>query len=253
MSAISKIAFTCTALQGTGKKGVLPKDENGYYTMPLGALNVFNSAGEYYTLDGARDLFESSSSLMRRVKAGVLSGEMGHPKPLPGQDLDSYSQRICTLEETRISHHISEVWLDFDSVKDADGKTVIAIMGNVKPAGPFGPALEDSFQNPKINTCFSIRAFTHDDWVAGTKHRVLKQIVTWDAVQESGLAIARKYNAPSLESFQEQLFEKKNFMKMLNTENEAIATESTRVFGLELFQNLGWNLNENNQPGWKGW
>ena len=32
------VRFECTSLRGTNKKGLLPKDENGYRWMPIGGL-----------------------------------------------------------------------------------------------------------------------------------------------------------------------------------------------------------------------
>ena len=66
------VRFECTSLRGTNKKGLLPKDENGYRWMPIGGLNIFNSAGQYYTLEGARELFAESSQFNRRIQRGAL-------------------------------------------------------------------------------------------------------------------------------------------------------------------------------------
>ena len=72
--ASNTIRFSCTSLQGTNKKGILTKDEHGYYSQPIGGLNVMNSAGMYYTYQGAKNLFEESSAFMRRVRRGALHG-----------------------------------------------------------------------------------------------------------------------------------------------------------------------------------
>ena len=56
----NKIVFSSVKVR-KGLEGSLQKDENGYYKVPLGALNIFNSAGAYYTMNGAKELFESSS------------------------------------------------------------------------------------------------------------------------------------------------------------------------------------------------
>lgn len=248
----NQVRFSCTALKG-GKKGVLPKDENGYREFPVGALNVFNSSGEYYTYEGAKDLFESSSTFMRRVKAGVLKSEMGHPKPLPGMSQEQYANRVMTIEEQNVAAHLSEIWLDTTSIKDESGKPIIAIMAKVRPTGPFGPALEDSFNNPKDNTCFSIRAFTEDTWSGGTKQRILRTIVTFDAVIESGLAVARKYRAPGLESYVEAEFTKEHFMSTVKPLVNNVATESSKGFGLELFDSLGWRITNDNSPHFNKW
>ena len=115
---MKEIIFTCTALEGTGKQGILPKDSSGYYTIPVGALNAFNSIGDYYPYDAAKELFTSSSSLMRRINTGCLKGELGHPKKLPTESMDSYANRVMTVEETNVCAHFSQIWLDFESLKD---------------------------------------------------------------------------------------------------------------------------------------
>ncbi len=97
MATAQKVLFSCTTLAGTGKKGKLTKDENGYYTMPIGGLNVFNSIGDFYTYEDAKQLFDSSSTFMRRVKTGALKGEYGHPKPIKGQSYEEFAERVLTI------------------------------------------------------------------------------------------------------------------------------------------------------------
>lgn len=244
--------FGCTVLKGTNKKGILPKDEFGYYTMPIGGLNVFNSSGDYYAYDGARQLFESSSSFMRRVQAGCLKGELGHPKPLPGQSLESYAQRIMTVEETNIAVHFSEIWLDFESIKDKSGRPVISIMAKLCPSGPHANALERSLNNPKEDTGFSIRSFTSDEYIGGVKTRTLKQIVTHDAVLETGISFARKYYAPTLESLQDDLFTKNQLSKIILS-NEGLGLESSNAPVIELFTAFNWNFNDTDAPSFTKW
>lgn len=200
---MSNIKFTATKLDGKNKQGLLKADENGYYEIVIGGLNTFNSAGEYYTLEGAKSLFEESSIFMRRVKSGNLRGELGHPKRLPGQTMNDYFQRILSIDENNVCCHISEVWLDHTYGKrnpHLGNKDLVAIIAKVKPCGPKGFVLEQSLNNPKENTCFSIRALTKDFMQRGTTHRILQQIVCWDMVNEPGLALANKYDSPALES-----------------------------------------------------
>ena len=154
------VRFTSTRLVGTGKKGIIKPDETGYYTFPMGGLNAFNSAGEYYTLEGAVELFRESSILMRRMDKGYLKSELGHPKKIPGMSDDQYLERIMTIEETNVVAHIKELWLDHDfGIKNPQFKNpaLVAIMGKIRPSGPHGPALEASIQNPCENVGFSIQ------------------------------------------------------------------------------------------------
>lgn len=236
---MSNLRFTSTKLVGTGKKGVLPVDENGYRQMPIGGLNVINSAGEYYLAEGARELFSSSSALIRRIKSGCLKGELGHPKRLPGMTMDQYLNRVLTVDEGNVVAHFSEIWLDEDFGKknpQFNNKDLIAIMANVKPSGPKGQCLEQSFNNPKEEVCFSIRALTRDFYHKGVNHRVLQQIMTWDNVTEPGLDLARKWNSPALESMADCIIKPQDIEHVIESNVYSLATEDTKSMIMEAFE-----------------
>lgn len=194
--------YSCTALVGTNKTGDLKPDEDGYYTMVVGALNAFNSNGAQYPLGPAKALFDSSSSLIRRVNGGNCKAETGHPKPLPGQSVAQFMQRVMTIEETNVCAHFKEIWLEHEGVMDANGRPIVAIMAKVKPSGPMGPSLKESLDNKHENVCFSIRSITNDVMSpGGFLQKNLKNIIGFDLVTEPGLSACTKYNSPSLESF----------------------------------------------------
>lgn len=234
------VKFTATRLNGTGKQGILKPDADGYYEIMLGGLDVFNSAGEFYTLEGAKDLFESSSALMRRIQNGCLKGECGHPKRLPGQNINEYASRICTIEETNISHHIKEVYLDPSYGQRFNVKAnpkMCGIIGKVKPAGPMGPALQAALENKAEEVCFSIRAMTKDYYSKGTTYRVLSQIFTWDWVNEPGISTSTKWQSPALESLEDQFISRQNIESVVKHINEdPFAIESNRQMALETLQ-----------------
>lgn len=250
---MQKVLFSCSTLAGTGKKGKLTKDANGYYTMPIGGLNVFNSSGDFYTYEDAKQLFNSSSIFMRRVKSGALKGEYGHPKPAPGQSYEAFAERVLSIEEKNICTHFSEIWLDFESVKDNNGKPVVAIMAKLAPSGPMGSAIERSLENPNEDVCYSIRSFTKDTYVGGVKHRALAEIVTWDYVNEPGINFARKYKSPALESMHEQAFSRKELLRAIKHMDSGIGMESAKLTGQSLFKSLGWSFNENEVPNYLKW
>ena len=108
------VKFTETIFSSNAKSGILTPDANGYYTIVLGALNTYNSAGEYYTAEGALQLFENSSHLMRRIKNGSLYAELGHPKKQTGMTMEAFYQRIITIDEGNCCGHICELSLDFN-------------------------------------------------------------------------------------------------------------------------------------------
>lgn len=240
---LDTVRFTCTALSGTNKVGNLKVDDRGYYLVVLGALDVYNSAGQFYTAKGAKDLFEKSSLLVRRAQKGVLRSEYGHPKPTPGMSDDDFAYRCLQIYETQQCCHIREVYLDFENVVDpATGKPIIAIMGWISPSGPYGPALEKQLKNPDENVCFSIRAFTDDYREHGVTKRVLKNIVTWDYVNEPGIAVANKYMSPTLEEYVERSFTRETLLNVsdMNRGKIGMAHESTSLSLEDLFTSMGW-------------
>jgi hypothetical protein len=199
----SLIKFTATKLTSKGKQGIIATDADGYRTMIVGGLNAFNSAGEYYVLDGAKQLFESSSSFMRRIQNGCLKGEVGHPKPAPNMSATAFLDRVCTIDDQNVCVHFKEVWLDPDYRPPAGTNTtpgIVPIMAKLKPTGVKAAALESALSNPSENVCFSIRALTRDTRIGRVNHRTLVYIQTFDWVNEPGIGIANQWDAPALEA-----------------------------------------------------
>lgn len=259
---MNQIRFGCTSLVGTNKVGNLKQDEHGYYECVVGALNMFNSAGQYYVYDQARELFEKSSQLMRRVKRGALRGEYGHPKRQPGMSMEDFAQRVLSIYEEQECCHHAELFLDFDRIKDENGRPVIAIVSKVLPSGPHGHVLEKKFQNPKENVCFSIRSFTDDYVDRGIIKRILRTVVTFDYVNEPGIAVAEKYKSPALEGFSEDVVfsrgQIERGVKQAATSG-GMAQESVGLSAGELFRTMGWQADAEvinaltKAPAWKGW
>lgn len=239
----NKVVFTLTRLAGTNKVGNLKKDENGYYTMVIGALNMYNSAGMYYRADAAKHFFEESSSLMRRVKGGTLRGELGHPRREPGMSMPAYFHRLQQIHEDKECVHFHEIWLDFDNYKDDQGRPIVAILAKLKPSGPFDYVLEKKLQNPLENVCFSIRSFTDDKLEGGVLNRYIKLIVTFDYVNEPGMSVAEKYQSPALENLEETVFTRGQVEACTRTmlETAGVGNESVQLNTYELMNALGWS------------
>jgi len=238
---MNSVFFSCTALQGTNKVGKLKQLDNGYYRMVVGALNMFNSAGHFYTYEQAKQVFEESSALMRRVRRGALRGEYGHPRQ-GNMSTEMFARRVLDIDEKSVCCHHRNIELVFDEMTDDRGNPVIAIFSEVAPAGPFGPALAKQLENPSENVCFSIRAFTKDYQVMGVKNRDLRTVVTFDYVNEPGMSVAEKFKNPALESESETVFSRAQMEYAVNTSAGAgIAQESAAILtGRELFSSMGW-------------
>lgn len=219
---MSNYSYSCSALNGTNKAGKLKPDGNGYYDVVLGALNFFNSRGEYYPVEPARKLLESSSILMRRISNGNLRSEYGHPKFLPGMTKKDFLYRIMDTYEQLVCQHIAKVEIDETSVKDEHGAPIIVFRGRVTPSGPFGDALRKQLDNPEENVCYSIRSIT-DDYIdgRGILNKALREIYTWDYVNEPGLKPANKWKSPSLESVETVKFAREHLVLAHNLAREA--------------------------------
>lgn len=199
-AAAQQMSYECTALLGLNKAGTIKELDGGYFEAVLGAFDFYNSAGAYYPFQKAKELFEDSGALMRRIATGNCRGECGHPRKTPDMSMREFITRVCDIYEPNISHHIRRVRIDTTSVKGPDGRPCIAVIGEVKPAGPMGPALLAAFQNKHEDVCFSVRSLTKDSYVGNTLHKDMVQLITWDWVNEPGISVARKWNSPSLES-----------------------------------------------------
>lgn len=258
---MNSIMFSCVSLAGTNKVGTLKKTPDGYYTMVVGALNMFNSAGAFYPYDAVKELFHSSSQFMRRIGRGALRGEYGHPFKEVGMSNDEFASRCLRIDEKFVCVHHRKIWLDFDNVKDAQGRPVIAIMSELIPEGPYASYLEKTLQNPSANACFSVRSFTKDGMRNGRLEKVLKTIVTWDYVNEPGLAIAEKYKSPSLEHAIDTSVSRGAIERAIMSQAGAgmgLESKAVVLTASELFASMGWDDNPKTMaflkpPGWKTW
>lgn len=200
---MSSYIFTYVKSDLLNKK--IEKDSEGWYKVNLGAVNAFNAHGAFYSQEGVNELiFDKTSRLGQKLEYGYLFGEMEHPVIKPGVSKEEAFSRVIYLEPSRKSHHIKKLEL-IDTGKPT-GKgfagNIIQIVGWVLPQGPFGPYLKESLDNPEINTAFSIRCLTLDDYVGGVQVRRIKSIITFDWVTEPGITSANKFDSPrvSMES-----------------------------------------------------
>ncbi len=236
-----RASYGCTALASINKAGILKPNSDGYYPLVLGALDVYNSAGQFYPSAPAKEVLETSEHFRRRISSGNLKGENGHPHMLPGMTMDEYINRIMTIEEKNVCCHISTVRL-VEGVKDINGRPTLATIGDVKPAGAYMVALQEALDNPKQNVCFSIRSLTQDVIINGRYEKRIRQIVTWDWVTEPGIRIANKFSAPTLESLSEVIFTESLFRRVLDRrEAFGVGLESgSTVTAEEIEDAMGW-------------
>lgn len=229
------IHYVSTALIGANKCGKLKRDNEGYYEIVLGGLNVINSTGAVYTMEGSRALLDKSNLLNRRLQAKRLNSELGHPKRQPGWTDDEYFARILSIEETNICSHIREFRLEPRS-----GTDEVMIIGWVKPSGPHRDHMEESFNNPNENVCYSIRSFTDDYRQGYTRKKVLKTVVTWDKVNDPGISFANKLDTPSLEDMTSCIFTRSQLERVVEQANDGgPSLESMMLSAQDLLAALG--------------
>ena len=237
---MNDVRFTCTSIPA-GKSGLLPADADGYFTLPVGAFNCFNSVGDWYPYEAARSLFECSSAFMRKISTGCLTGENGHPKKLPGMTDDEYLRRAMIVNEADECVQFKEIWLDFNSIKDASGRPVVAVMAKLTPWGVYAHVLAQALKLKGADVCFSVRAFTEDRMVGGVRNRNVAEILTWDRVGEPGVGTSRKFRSPTLESLHEEAVERDTVKRILTPVNglamesnaQATAQRVLSLFGVE--------------------
>lgn len=198
------LRYSCTALLGLNKAGIIKPNSDGYYELVLSALNYPNPVGAKYRIEAARRIIEQSPYFIRKIKEGNLLGEVGHPRRRDYRSDEEFLERLHDFVETNVCLHISDVWIDdTGALKDREGRSYVGIMGLVKPSGEKGVYFEESLQNPKQNTCLSVRSIADNFRLPdGTIEKEFVNILGWDWVNEPGLKPANKFSAPSLESFE---------------------------------------------------
>lgn len=237
------ITYGCTALVGKNKVGNLKKDAQGYYNdVVLGALQAYNSAGAFYEAEQSKQLFEASAELQRRIKSGNCRGEVGHPRYQEGMSERAWFSRVNDIFEPNICVQMETVGLSYDTLRDKQGRPLVAVMGRIRPSGANERFLERQLDNPGENVCFSVRSFTRDVMERGVLVKYLQKIVTWDNVNEPGISVANKYDSPSLESMaiadlDEHLFSLSTIQEQARQEEMAgVSMESGHAPGKELLQ-----------------
>lgn len=248
------VSYSCTLVHGTGKKGVLLKDEKGYYEVTLGAFNIYNSAGDYYPLlDSVKEMFAPNGALRRRLDRGFCRGELDHPAPQPGQTAMDFVKRVLAIQPEKVSHHISSVRLE--ESRDDKGNAVVLVIGRVRPSGPYGAVVADALDNTEENAAFSIRSLADRKVVAGRAERHVNMIVTWDYVNEPGIAVANKYQTPTMESLGNSILVTEEILRKICTVSDSTVSVESQQAATMVLDELGWKKVEviNDRLGYLKW
>lgn len=242
MSNQNAVRYGCTMLVGTDKLGIIKPIDDGYYRVPVGAYNAYNNMGMFYDLNSAMQQFQEGSPLMRQLRKGVLHGEWTHPEQGSMSDQE-YIQRIRKVDSRCESHHIRKIEL-IPNQKDEKGRPITLVVVELKPSGPYGPALEAKLKNRHENVYFSVRSLTMDDRIRGIKYT--REIVTWDYVNEGGIYSANKFNSPGLEQFNEVDVTQDTLIKLASEQagRLELGLEDNSVNYSELLTDLGWGISK---------
>lgn len=192
------LTFSNIMLSQTGKRGVLKELDGGYYEIMLGAFGTVGSGGWFYDVESAMNYFKNDKEFMYFLNSGRLRGEWGHPVRPPGMSDQDWFVRIHTMYEPNVACHIRKIRFSTNEVRDARGRAVVAVIGEVRPSGKNSAEFKDQLENPHEDVNFSIRSFAKRDFRNMTKH--LTKVITWDPVFDPGVKVASKYTTPSLES-----------------------------------------------------
>lgn len=207
----SGFVYRMTRLDNKNKQGVLTADENGYYTICVGALDHSSrnvdaqGRSTYYTAEGASKFFAEGTLFNQRIQGGFIKAEYGHPPREPGMTDMQYVERNMGIRESEVCAQFGAIWLVPNYVDPLTGEKCVGIFAKVKPMGPKGHLLEKELQDKGLNVCFSIRALTTNKIIGGRKCKVLHTVITFDYVNEPGITCAEKMISPSLESYTPQV------------------------------------------------
>lgn len=206
MQRVCFVIETMEVVDGQKLKSAHP-DKYGYYTAPLAVIGHTTMNKTYY-MPGpfVEAMTGPSSPFAMQVRNGNMFGEWGHPFT---KDLE----RIGIVMEDRYAHHLRKVY----TRELPDGS--VMIMGEMKPFGPYGKYLEESFASPYINTAFSLRSLCTEVFnrMENRIDRTVKYFVTFDAVGSSGYKESTKRytnlgtGKESLNYTEKELVDKTNF------------------------------------------
>lgn len=186
---------TLVVRDGAKEGRIRPNDKGYYENVPIAVLNEVTRNNTFYDIPSMMEQIESpKSKFNERLVKKQLYGEWGHPK-LYGMRPEEQLARMVDIDESRWSHHIYGVYAG--RKLESTGGTLLC--ATLKPTGPFKTSLEDNLNDPCMNTAFSLRAITSNQQRGNVSYRVVRKLVTFDAVGAGGYEQAAKFYSASVE------------------------------------------------------
>lgn len=201
-------------------KKKLHMDEDGYYFVPIGAFNCFNTSGQFYVPEGMlKGLNDPKSSFNESLRSGRLYSECGHPLPEDysyrdknGEmvlDKKAYFERLMDIrDDNRVAHIKNVSYKETDIPCGIPGRgNVFIVSGWVKPDGSDGGRrLKSNLDAPDVNTAFSLRSIIKTTKAGDIEYRNVVLLITYDEVTRPGIIFATKFKALGLEKHKPYLF-----------------------------------------------
>jgi len=202
----------------------LGKQPDGTYNVVFTAFNLHSTRGDFYMIsDTVRNMFSEGSPMLIRVQNKEMKSEDGHPEMNPTQSLDSFRKRLLTYDDSNVCAVTNSVRLhDIPISVPNVGDEIYVMTANITPSGPRGKSLQQSLDNPSINTAFSIRSFSNNHVRGGVTYKDTYLIFNADWVDRPGIPIAKKsvWSNINLESDEHILTDKDKMIMLDNIDKE---------------------------------
>ena len=208
-------------LEGANKKALKPNKDGVYEGLCMMVLgNQPSQNGKIYEPASMLDAITNPNSCCyKKLQAGGLAGEYGHPQIYSENELS----RIATIDMTKVSHVIVRLYTGETTEK---GNT--PVYGDIKPFGPYGEYLKESLESPVLNTAFSLRSLVEkvgSDSAGNIIQRVMA-LVTFDAVDVGGYRAAAKVApASAIEGYEIPITPAKNTAALENLVSQEVISD----------------------------
>ena len=211
---MKNISFEISGIMLEGKSKAMQANEQGYFTdVPLLVLGKPSRNGKIYTVESmTKALTDPSSYFVKHLRSSALYGQYGHPVVKSEADLAD----IANIDMTKVSHQIGKVYTK--EAPTEQGHQVV--YGWIKPFGPYGRYLKQSFEDATQNTCFSLRSLVEKvgNDANGNIIQTVTCLVTIDAGPLGGYAQAAKVYDPSIEAITIPIKQQETMDRMVSQE-----------------------------------
>lgn len=151
------------------------KNDDGSFEVVLGNSAVRSRNGLVFPAERLRN---EIIKLNVRAKQGTALAEIGFPKRVPGEDIDTFRLRFTTVDLERVCARFT----DF-RVED-DNPTNPRIVATVRPAGPFGDLVREQLEAGGEQVYFGARFSADHRTEDAAPKLALNHFITFDLVSE---------------------------------------------------------------------